>query len=145
MFRHVSRLLCWCRVDGENTSLFDTGASAAVPGCSEVPLAAASPIASAAHGEHRESRKENSMAIRVALLPEGTRVRIRRSSLPQDAALLDRTGTVVIATEYRDNAVGVVLDGEQATRWFTAGELEVIQEVALPPERESAKRRPALP
>jgi hypothetical protein len=85
------------------------------------------------------------MAIRIAILPEGTRVRIRRRVLPQDPALLGRTGTVVVSTEYRDNALGVVLDGEQAPRWFTPGELEVVMEVALPPERESAKRRPALP
>ena len=85
------------------------------------------------------------MAIRMAILPEGTRVRVRRGALPQDPALLGRTGTVVAASEYRDNAVGVVLDGEQAERWFMPGELEVVTEVALPPERESAKRRPALP
>jgi hypothetical protein len=85
------------------------------------------------------------MAIRIAILPEGTRVRIRAGVLPQDPAVLGRTGTVVVATEYRDNAVGIVLDGEPGTRWFTPGELEVVQEVALPPERESAKRRPALP
>jgi hypothetical protein len=85
------------------------------------------------------------MAIRIAVLPEGTRVKVQRSNLPQDAALIGRTGTVVIATEYRDNALGVVLDGEQTARWFTPGELEVVTEVALPPEREQAKRRPALP
>jgi hypothetical protein len=85
------------------------------------------------------------MAIRIAVLPEGTRVRIRRGTLPQDPALLGRTGTVVVSTEYRDNALGVVLDGEQPIRWFTVDELEVVQELALPPERESAKRRPALP
>lgn len=85
------------------------------------------------------------MAIPMAILPEGTRVRVRRGALPQDPALLGRTGTVVAASEYRDNAVGVVLDGEQAERWFMPGELEVVTEVALPPERESAKRRPALP
>jgi hypothetical protein len=85
------------------------------------------------------------MAIRIAMLPEGTRVRVRRGTLPQDPAQVGRTGTVVVATEYRDNALGVVLDGEPALHWFTPGELEVVKEVALPPERESAKRRPALP
>jgi hypothetical protein len=89
--------------------------------------------------------KEAFMAIPIAMLPEGTRVRVRRGALPQDPALLGRTGTVIAATEYRDNAVGVVLDGEQTPRWFTRAELEVVTEVALPPERESAKRRPALP
>jgi len=38
-----------------------------------------------------------------------------------------------------------VLDGEPVERWFMPGELEVVTEVALAPERESAKRRPALP
>jgi hypothetical protein len=85
------------------------------------------------------------MAIPMAILPEGTRVRVRRGALPQDPALLGRTGTVVAASEYRDNAVGVVLDGDAAERWFMPGELEVVTEVALAPERESAKRRPALP
>lgn len=85
------------------------------------------------------------MAIPIARLPEGTRVRVRRGALPQDPALLGRAGTVVVSTEYRDNALGVVLDGEQGPRWFTPAELEVVREVALPPERESAKRRPALP
>lgn len=85
------------------------------------------------------------MAIRIAILPEGTRVRVRAGTLPQDPALLGRSGTVVVVTEYRDNAIGVVLDGEAGPRWFTPGELEVVTEVAQPPERESAKRRPALP
>ena len=85
------------------------------------------------------------MAIRIPALPDGTRVKVRRSMLPQDPALIGRTGTVLVATEYRDNALGVVLDGEQSARWFTPGELEVVTELALPPERESAKRRPALP
>ena len=85
------------------------------------------------------------MAIPIATLPEGTRVRIRRGALPQDAALVDMTGTVVFASEYRENAVGVVLDGEPGMRWFTPVELETVTELALPPERESAKRRPALP
>lgn len=85
------------------------------------------------------------MAIRMALLPEGTRVKIRRSALPQDPALSGRTGTVVRATEYRDEALGVVLDGESEVRWFTPGELEVAEALALPPEREQAKRLRALP
>jgi hypothetical protein len=85
------------------------------------------------------------MAIRIAILPEGTRVRVRRGTLPQDPALLGRTGTVVASSEYRDSALGVVLDGEQTLHWFTPAELEVVTELAIPPERESAKRRPALP
>jgi hypothetical protein len=85
------------------------------------------------------------MAIPMAALPEGTRVKIRRSLTPQDPALLGRTGVVVRASEYRDHALGVVLDGESALRYFTPGEMEVVEAVALPPERESAKQLRALP
>lgn len=85
------------------------------------------------------------MSVPMAVLPEGTRVKVRRGALPQDSALLGRTGVVVIASEYRDQALGVVLDGESATRYFTPGELAVISQPALPPERETAKQRRALP
>lgn len=85
------------------------------------------------------------MAIPIALLPEGTRVKIRRGSLPQDPALLGRSGVVVTASEYMDHQLGVVLDGEGATRYFTPAELEVMAELPHPPERELAKRLRALP
>jgi hypothetical protein len=85
------------------------------------------------------------MAIPMAALPEGTRVRIRRALTPQDPAVLGRTGVVVTASEYRDRALGVVLDGESAQRYFTPGELEVVTVVPLAPERVSAKRLSALP
>ena len=85
------------------------------------------------------------MSIPLAALPEGTRVKVRRGMLPQDPVLTGRTGVVVQASEYRDNALGVVLDGESAQRWFTPGELEVVNRVPLPPEREAAKRLRALP
>lgn len=85
------------------------------------------------------------MSIPIAVLPEGTRVKVRRASLPQDPAIVGRTGVVVIATEYRDEALGVVLDGESSTRYFTPGELEVVDRPSLPPERESAKAKRALP
>jgi hypothetical protein len=38
-----------------------------------------------------------------------------------------------------------VLDGESAVRYFTPGELEVVTLLPLPPERESAKAKRALP
>lgn len=85
------------------------------------------------------------MAIRIPVLPEGTRVRIRRGQLPQEPGVTGRTGVVVSATEYRDNAAGIVLDGESAIRYFTPGELEVITAVPLPPERTRAKQLRALP
>jgi hypothetical protein len=85
------------------------------------------------------------MAIPMAALPEGTRVKIRRAQAPQDPAVLGRTGMVVVASEYRDQALGVVLDGESGLRYFSPGELEVVTAVPLPPERESAKLLRALP
>jgi hypothetical protein len=85
------------------------------------------------------------MSIPIAILPEGTRVKIRRGAMPQDPAVLGRTGVVLAASEYRDQALGVVLDGESATRYFTPGELEVVAQPALAPERETAKLRSALP
>jgi hypothetical protein len=85
------------------------------------------------------------MAIPMAALPEGTRVKVRRAVAPQDPAVLGRAGVVVSASEYRDQALGVVLDGESALRYFTPGELEVVESVPLPPERETAKQLRALP
>lgn len=85
------------------------------------------------------------MAIRIPVLPEGTRIRIRRGSVPQEPGVTGRTGVVITATEYRDNAAGVVLDGESTVRYFMPGELEVVEAVPLPPERQGAKQLPALP
>lgn len=85
------------------------------------------------------------MTVPIAVLPEGTRVRIRRGAAPQDPAVTGRTGVVAGATEYRTQALGVVLDGESTTRWFTPGELEVVTQVAHAPERERAKQLRALP
>lgn len=85
------------------------------------------------------------MSIPIAVLPEGTRVKVRRAALPQEPTVTGRTGVVVAASEYRTQALGVVLDGESVTRYFTPGELEVVTTVPLPPERESAKAKRALP
>jgi hypothetical protein len=85
------------------------------------------------------------MAIPIPLLPEGTRVRIQRSALPQDPALTGRTGVVVRASEYTPHMIAIALDGEAAIRQFGPGELEVVEQPALPPERQAAKRLRALP
>ncbi|HSL70380.1 MAG TPA: hypothetical protein VK864_09070 [Longimicrobiales bacterium] len=85
------------------------------------------------------------MAIPTAALPEGTRVKIVEGAFPQDPSLLGRHGTVVSASAYQSQSLGVVLEGESVVRFFTRRELEVVQERLLPPERELAKRRPALP
>ena len=85
------------------------------------------------------------MAVPIARIPEGTRVRVRRGPVPQDPAVTGRTGVVVAASEYHTQSLGVVLDGERETRFFMPSELEVVEQPALPPEREQAKLRRALP
>jgi hypothetical protein len=85
------------------------------------------------------------MAIRIALLEEGTRVRVRRSNLPLDPAVVGRSGTVLEASPYHVHRIGVVLDGETLPRQFRRTELEVVAVPALPRERERAKGRRALP
>ena len=86
------------------------------------------------------------MSIRIAPLPEGTRVKVVQRDLPQDPSTTGRSGVVVQTTEYRANAVGVILDGEAQFRWFRPAELETTQDVPLvPPERFAAKQIKALP
>lgn len=85
------------------------------------------------------------MAIRIAPLPEGTRVQVKRGKVPQDPAATGKQGTVVSASEYRANQMGVLLDGETAVRYFLPDEVVVTSAVPAPPERESAKERKSLP
>ena len=85
------------------------------------------------------------MAIPIAPLAEGTRVRVVQGPFPQDLDLLGKRGTVVVASEYHTQSVGVVLDNESAPRFFAGAELEVDEAPKLPPEREVAKQRRALP
>jgi len=85
------------------------------------------------------------MAIPFPVISEGTRVKIVQGPFPQDPALTGRTGVVVASTEYSMNNIGVVLDGENAPRFFAPQELEPTQALALPPERQAAKRLRALP
>jgi len=80
-----------------------------------------------------------------ALIPEGTRVRIRRGRFPLDPAAVGRLGTVVESSEYRANCYGVALDGERDIRFFATDEVEVVEAPALPPDREAARQRRALP
>jgi hypothetical protein len=81
----------------------------------------------------------------MARLPEGTRVRVAGANLPLPSGMRGRVGTVVEAVDRNDERLGVTLDGEEEMRWFVPAELEVVEEPALPPEREAAKSRPALP
>lgn len=85
------------------------------------------------------------MAIRIAPLPEGTRVKVMRGAVPQDPVVTGRSGVVVAASEYRPNQVGVLIDGEQAVRYFLPDEVEVTGELPGPPERDRAKERKSLP
>ena len=85
------------------------------------------------------------MAVPIVLIPEGTRVRVRRAQLPQDPRLTGKPGTVVAASEYYPNRIGVALDGDAELRFFLPAELEVVEALPLPPEREQAKRLRALP
>lgn len=86
------------------------------------------------------------MSIRIAPLPEGTRVKVVRGDLPQDPATAGKQGVVVATSEYRDNAVGIILDGETQFRWFRPSELVTTKDVPLiPPERLAAKQIKSLP
>lgn len=85
------------------------------------------------------------MAIPWIAIPEGTRVRIKQGPFPQQQALLGKTGTVVMASEYQTQSLSVVLDGTKQVYQFAPEELEVTQQPALPPEREAAKQKRALP
>lgn len=85
------------------------------------------------------------MAVNIARLPQGTRVRVRQGKAPQDPALIGRDGTVVLASEYRPNMLGVVLDGEEMARYFAIDELEAEARPPTPPERDAARQRRALP
>jgi hypothetical protein len=87
------------------------------------------------------------MAVVGALIPEGSRVRIKRGGLPLDPAAIGRMGTVVESNEYRANRYGVLLDGEQEVRFFAPVELEALEEqpMMLTADRQAAKSRRALP
>lgn len=85
------------------------------------------------------------MSIRMARLPEGTRVRVLGANLPLEPGTRGRMGTVVVAVDRESERLGVSLDGETRVRTFMPAELEVVEAVPLPPEREAAKSRPALP
>ena len=85
------------------------------------------------------------MAIRIAPLPEGTRVQVTRGDVPQDPIVTGRSGTVVAASEYRHHQVGVQVDGETMVRYFMPAELEVTVELEQPPELKLAKERKPLP
>jgi hypothetical protein len=63
--------------------------------------------------------------MRAPLFAIGTRVRIRRGSLPIDSGLLGRTGLVVRTEPYEPDKFGIVLDGEEREREFAEREVSV--------------------
>ena len=85
------------------------------------------------------------MAIPWPPVAEGTRVRIKQGRFPQDATYIGHTGTVVTASEYHTQSVGVALDNSTEVRYYTPDELEITGQPALPPDREAAKQRRSLP
>lgn len=85
------------------------------------------------------------MTVRIPRIPAGARVRVQRGTAPLDAALVGRSGTVLEASEYHVEKLAVVLDGEEDARTFAPEELEVLEEDLLPPERQEARLRRALP
>lgn len=92
------------------------------------------------------NERDSNMSIPWPALPEGSRIRVRQgTAFPQEKNTLGRTGTVVSISEYQPQSVGVVLDGSTDVHYFAPQELEVLSEPALPPEREAAKQRRALP
>lgn len=85
------------------------------------------------------------MAIPFAPLEAGTRVRIRRGDMPLDPAVVGRTGIVTVSDVYRVSRLGVVLEGESEVRMFRRSELEVTNDLPLPPERIAARQLRSLP
>ena len=62
--------------------------------------------------------------MKIQIYPQGTRVRVRKGALPQDSALLERTGLVIHALAGSGHRYGVQLDGESQIRVFMEEELE---------------------
>jgi hypothetical protein len=81
-----------------------------------------------------------------SIIQPGTRVRIRRGSLPTDPALIGQEGMVVMNSQYDPRKVEVVLDGDPQVRSFPPAELELLTGPdALPPDIEAARKRLSRP
>lgn len=82
----------------------------------------------------------------LSVLPHGTRVRVKRGSIPADAALIGRVGAVVEHSEYSAHRIDVTLDGDPRIQTFAPAELDVLDgPEAIPPAREAAKKRLVRP
>ena len=91
------------------------------------------------------TQQQVQMGVSIPLLPLGARVRVQRGIWPLEEGVEGRTGNVTDASEYRAHRYGVVLDGEQATRYFRPEELAVVDVPEPTPDSIAAKRRRALP
>ncbi|TVP58398.1 MAG: hypothetical protein EA351_03705 [Gemmatimonadales bacterium] len=67
--------------------------------------------------------------VQISLFPQGTRVRVRRGSLPIDSQMLGREGLVLRHDHIVPRQVVVQLDGEERLRTFTDEELEAVRTV----------------
>lgn len=85
------------------------------------------------------------MSVDIPLVPPGARVRVRRASLPMQAGLDGRLGTVVGSSEYHPDHYDVALDGTSDIHCFAPAELEVLEPLQLAPDRIAASRRLARP
>lgn len=85
------------------------------------------------------------MAVTIALVPSGARVKVKRGALPLDPRLVGLTGTVVGASEYHPTRVDVSLDGTGEIRAFSPMELQVLEPLELSEDRIRAGRRLARP
>lgn len=82
----------------------------------------------------------------LSILQQGTRVRVVRGRYPLPPGLEGRGGAVVHASPYRPHRYGIQLDGEPDIRYVAREELrEEPAPMALPEDRQTAKRRRALP
>lgn len=65
--------------------------------------------------------------VQVSIFPQGTRVRVRKGSLPMDSSLIGRVGLVIRhAGRARPPKVMVQLEGEEKLRAFHDVELEAL-------------------
>lgn len=72
-------------------------------------------------------------AIRTNRYAEGTRVEVRRGSLPMNARLIGRKGLVVELDAYDPGRYGVQLDDEATLRQFDEDELVPLTDDPKPP------------
>lgn len=82
----------------------------------------------------------------TSILQQGARVRVVRGSMPLEAAVVGREGTVVDSSPYAAHRYGVVLDGEARIRYFAAEELVPAEGARLDSgDRQAARKRLVRP